>query len=413
MPTYFLSTSGNDANDGLSPASPWRSLDKLSTFPAQPGDVFLLQGRTLFPGRIDWAWKGIGNPDLPITLGSYGHGRATIQSPLGLPALHYAGVGGLHVRDLILQGSGGQTDSPKIGGAHITAAGENEPRCRNVQLKRVDASGYGMGGIMLERAEDLAVESCTLHHNTIGLFFSEVARAMVRHTSAWENDWLGPKNDEIQGGNGFAICWSQDVFVDYCDTHRNGTKTVNAGGHAGIILWDCDRSRVWHSQACGNTDPTGLDAQGIILYGCHDSEVAHCLTSGNGNAGLCFFHDEWCRHVERCTIRDCQAAGNAVDLVVIGTVLDSYFLNNRVLSTGVKAVDIAIHKTTDIRRVSFYGNAIDAVGESLLVEAVPGLTGVEGLPSNGLVAEVAEPFQVRGRGFAKLTDALSAEPIGL
>ena len=81
------------------------------------------------------------------------------------------------------------------------------------------------------------------------------------------------------------------------------------------------------------------------------------------------------------------------------------------LSTGVKAIDIAIHKATDTRRVGFYGNAIQAVGETLLLEAVPGLTGVEGLTANGLVAEVAEPFQVRGRGFAKLADALSAEPV--
>ena len=40
---YFDSEAGCDTNDGLSPATAWRSLEKANDVPAQPGDKVLFK----------------------------------------------------------------------------------------------------------------------------------------------------------------------------------------------------------------------------------------------------------------------------------------------------------------------------------------------------------------------------------
>ncbi|MBI5683865.1 MAG: right-handed parallel beta-helix repeat-containing protein [Verrucomicrobia bacterium] len=69
--TFFVAASGNDAGDGLSRQSPWRSLDKVNAATLEPGDkVFFRRGDT---------WRGqlvaqSGEEGSPITYAAYGQG---------------------------------------------------------------------------------------------------------------------------------------------------------------------------------------------------------------------------------------------------------------------------------------------------------------------------------------------------
>src|SRR5438552_11801766 len=42
--TFYVSTAGNDQNDGRAPASAWRSITKVNKTTFQAGDVILFQG---------------------------------------------------------------------------------------------------------------------------------------------------------------------------------------------------------------------------------------------------------------------------------------------------------------------------------------------------------------------------------
>lgn len=70
---YVSSTDGNDANDGLSPQKPIKTLRKASEIELKPGESLLLKagdswiGESLFP-------KGTGTEDAPITITSYNEG---------------------------------------------------------------------------------------------------------------------------------------------------------------------------------------------------------------------------------------------------------------------------------------------------------------------------------------------------
>jgi hypothetical protein len=50
--TYYVSSSGNDSNSGLSVANAWRTISKLNTIDFSPGDFVLFEGGTVFPGNL-------------------------------------------------------------------------------------------------------------------------------------------------------------------------------------------------------------------------------------------------------------------------------------------------------------------------------------------------------------------------
>lgn len=75
--TYYVSNSGNDANSGTSPSSPWRTINKVNSFKRfSPGDNILFnRGNTFYGGIIISNSGSSGNP---ITYGAYGSGAKPI-----------------------------------------------------------------------------------------------------------------------------------------------------------------------------------------------------------------------------------------------------------------------------------------------------------------------------------------------
>lgn len=69
--TFHVDTTGNDTNDGLSPQSPWRSLDKVNTATLRPGDKVLFKRGDIWRGQLR---PQNGRDGAPITYGAYGEG---------------------------------------------------------------------------------------------------------------------------------------------------------------------------------------------------------------------------------------------------------------------------------------------------------------------------------------------------
>lgn len=75
---YYISSSGNDSNNGLSESSAWRSISKVnSTFSSfQPGDRILFRRGDTFYGTLKITKSGISGS--PITISCYGAGNIPI-----------------------------------------------------------------------------------------------------------------------------------------------------------------------------------------------------------------------------------------------------------------------------------------------------------------------------------------------
>jgi len=70
---YYVSSTGNDSNDGLSELTPWQTLDKINSATFSAGDNILLKRGDTFYGSLVIDQSGsLGNP---ITLGAYGIGE--------------------------------------------------------------------------------------------------------------------------------------------------------------------------------------------------------------------------------------------------------------------------------------------------------------------------------------------------
>ena len=77
--TIYISTSGNDANDGLSPENPKRDVKKIGTYLQQGYNVKLKKGDIWYipTGGITLTQIN-GTEDAPLTLGAYGEGELPI-----------------------------------------------------------------------------------------------------------------------------------------------------------------------------------------------------------------------------------------------------------------------------------------------------------------------------------------------
>ncbi|MDX9750648.1 MAG: right-handed parallel beta-helix repeat-containing protein [Flavobacteriales bacterium] len=78
--TYYISPTGNDAHNGTSPATAWRTIDRAqqATQGMQPGDQMLFQRGGTYPGTLhlnSWATEAA-----PILFGAYGEGPDPIIS---------------------------------------------------------------------------------------------------------------------------------------------------------------------------------------------------------------------------------------------------------------------------------------------------------------------------------------------
>ncbi|MDG0790538.1 hypothetical protein OMP38_06505 [Cohnella ginsengisoli] len=78
---YYVSQSeGDDAADGLSETTAWKTLTHVSAQTFQPGDRILLKSGDRWTGET-LTLRGSGTPELPIELSSYGTGDKPLISP--------------------------------------------------------------------------------------------------------------------------------------------------------------------------------------------------------------------------------------------------------------------------------------------------------------------------------------------
>src|SRR4051812_44141173 len=77
--TYYFDSSGNDSNDGLSPATAWRTTTNANTVAFAAGDRLLFAAGQTFEGGVFLDNRSAGNEFNPLIITSYGNGRAIID----------------------------------------------------------------------------------------------------------------------------------------------------------------------------------------------------------------------------------------------------------------------------------------------------------------------------------------------
>ena len=137
--TYYISSAGDDSAKGTSSSQAWRTIEKVNSLTLNPGDMILFEGGEVFQGSLKLDQGDSGSPENPVTITSYGSGRATISSG-SEDGLYAENTSGIVVRDLVFKGAGVEVDV-KFSGIHFyTVLDTVKPEF--IRLENVDVSGY-------------------------------------------------------------------------------------------------------------------------------------------------------------------------------------------------------------------------------------------------------------------------------
>ncbi len=295
--TYHVdSTAGSDTANGTTPASAWRSLEKVNATTFAPGDQILLRAGSMWEG-VALHPLGSGTPASPIVLGRYGEGPK--------PALHGRGrvpwVVGLQdqecweIRDLeITNFSEGARQRHRAVEIRVKDFGW----ARHLHLKNLfvhdvnavsdyrddgDTIAKSFGGIVFiiegnatqTAWDDLLVESCELRDvGPMGLVM--LSSWMVGHRENNAATWHPSKNVIIRGNtfdriarNGLVVRGCQSPLIEKNFFRECG---LLGSGNA-MFVFHCDDALVQFNESCftrynpGDSDAAGFDAD----YNCRRS----------------------------------------------------------------------------------------------------------------------------------------------
>ena len=305
---YVDNISGNDSNDGSSPESAWKTLDRAGEITYQPGDKLLLANGCTFQGNL--VLKGGGTEQEPVVVSGYDAGNGKIALPVidakgYTAAIQIENGQNFHINNLEITADAGEpveaTARTKRYGILITA---NQPGIHaNFFLERlkihhifatenVDGNGQNptsnMGyGIFIAmqnkdaRIRNIHIEDCNIEmtgHTGIRIFgFGDNSGSTYLDSVTILNNQL--KNI---GGPGMVPGRCENVLVSGNVVDSSGSS-VDPRMHArgsGIWPWTCnnvliEKNKFMHAR--GKNDSCGAH----IDFNCNNVVVQYNLSLDN------------------------------------------------------------------------------------------------------------------------------------
>lgn len=319
---YHVAADGDDARDGLTAATAWRTLGRIPMEALGSGDRIVLRAGDRFAGHLRVV-RG-GNERQPLIITSSGAAPAVIASPAGVDGV-FIGASHVQVSGVELVGPGAV-----VGGAgegvHLRADEANQ-RVVGVVLRDLRISGFPGQGIRVSAdaagagIDDLLVERCDASANgeggmgswgpcTVGVWAHR--RITVRECRFHDNRGL-PTKDTNHSGNGVILGDVQDALIERCSAWGNGADcNFRGGGPVGIWLCEADRSVIreclsFHNRVgAQSVDGGGFDLDG----GCTRCVIEGCLSWRNDGAGYLICQYRGARELRGNIVRDCWSVGD-------------------------------------------------------------------------------------------------------
>ncbi len=342
--TYYVDCEqGIDSSAGTSPASPWKTLDKINALTLAPGDSVLLKRGTRCQGVL--RPRGSGRPGEPISLGAYGNGPlpVVVNSAVGgetrgqggsgqtteiLPTLMLFNQQYWHIRNLELVGgtpwglyiSGDKgvlrhfritdvvvrdvTGKPrdKRSGLVAVLGGSPEQTFEDVVLEGITAYGTTQwAGIVVDgghpplprgadgktpatlKAKDVTVRNCLVHDTAgDGIVLFRVRNGLLESNVAWATGMMPSKDPEgPENPNSIWVWRCEKCVVQYNEGFLSESEGVDGGVYD--IDWGSHRNVVQYNY--------GHDSQGycISVFGAGggtttDSIVRYNVCANNGRS---------------------------------------------------------------------------------------------------------------------------------
>jgi hypothetical protein len=286
--TYYVDPAGSDDSDGLSTRSAWRTLGRVNAASLEPGDTVLLRGGARFDGPLVLDRNDAGNAAQPVTVGSYGEGRATVASERNW-GIYVHNTAGVDLRDLVV--TGGPAARRAAGGISFYHDAAGQEPLDGVTIARVDVSGFKNGidiGGARAGFRDVVITSSTTHDNTeagiatYGPAFQndapEYANENVQVTSVEAYHNSGDDTNKTRNtGSGITLGSVRGGHVEKSTAHDNGWLCAAPEGPAGIWAYDSTGIVIENNTAYGNRTGGTVDGDGFDL----DQNVSNSVLQRN------------------------------------------------------------------------------------------------------------------------------------
>jgi hypothetical protein len=301
---YVDCAQGNDAANGTSTASPWRSLAKLNTTPFVPGDVISLRRGTTCAGTF--TPTGSGTVSAPIVLGAYGSGsRPKIAASGQRAAVFLRNVQGWELRDLEVANPGGSASTPRSGvlvqlsdfgtGSHFVV---DNVYVNNVHGCDCTSTTDPSGGIVFHAAgtqvptgfNDVRITASTVS-GVDGMGIGTSSWWDRRQPSSEPGQPFAPITGLVVRGNRLTDLGGDGIIVQngvQALVERNvvdGYSLRATVNHAGIWGWNTDRS-VFQFNEVAHGDGTKPGVAYDVDSGNTDMVYQHNFSHDNGRAGV-------------------------------------------------------------------------------------------------------------------------------
>jgi len=283
LSTYYVSPSGSNKSDGLSPATAWKTIARVNQSTFQAGDAILFEASASFKGNLEFTSASTGTAAAPITVSSYGTSRATIDAGAGCGLRAYD-TAGFDISNLNFVGAGAAGNKQNGIMFHDDLPGS--AKLQHVYIDSVDVSGFGLDGVDIaaltdtDGYNDVRITNVASHNNGLVAVYvwgqtpsASNSNVYIGHCAAYDN-----------GLHGLDIGDTNVGTIEYSIAHDNGT---DGGGEVGIWTYDSNDILIQYNESYHNRNLHRDDGDGFDLDGgVTNSIMQYNYSHDNDGAGF-------------------------------------------------------------------------------------------------------------------------------
>lgn len=354
--TYYVSPNGSDANNGTSPSTPWQTINKIDSATFQAGDRILFEGGQTFPGSLYFDSSDNSTAQSPITISSYGTGRATINGNNG-DAIYIYNLAGFDINNINLVGSGESTNSGS--GINIYTDLAGDVKLDHIYIDQVETSGFGKYGIVIGGWNNLSgyknvnITNVSSHGNklagiaTYGQAYPANQDVYVGHSVAYQNvgdPQVTTANGDPGAGSGIILGSVDNGTVEYSSAYDNDALCKANECGVGIWTYDSNNVTIQHNESYDNKTNGSADGDGFDLdQNVSNSYLQYNYSHDNDGAGLLLAQSPNTTSHTNNTVRynisqnDARHNTSSAGIVVWGSVQDANIYNNTVYMSPISS----------------------------------------------------------------------------
>jgi len=386
---YYLSSSGNDQNTGLSSTDAWKTTTKLNSCNFTAGDRIFLEGGTTFYGGIYFDAIDTGTALNPIILTSYGDGQATIFADSNtISGNGFLGENcyGLKITNIRFVGP----EKTAGDGISIVNSVSGDIKFEYIYIDSVEVCNFGVNGIIIggwnskSGYKDITIINSIIHDNKqSGIsIYGQTAYSNENVYIAYSKIYniSGSTGQASTNGNGIIIGSVNGGIIERCVINNNGWLCESFEGPSGISIHDSNNIIVQYNESYDNKTGSTNDGNGFKLgFYTTNCILQYNYSHDNTGAGyiLCHYPLSWGlnNNTVRYNISQNDGRENGYGgITLYGRIKDTEIYNNTVF-TGqtVSTVSAVVYiwnygiQSQTINKVHFRNNIFISSGNVYLI----------------------------------------------